>query len=101
MFRAVGIDGRTAMRACKRDVDQAPLPLLKTRCSQLITLNISYSCPNGARSITCGTMRFASRSARASTHDAPNDLSGTSIQCFERRTPEAQRDAVHAPNHLK
>jgi hypothetical protein len=35
-------------------------------------------------------MRFASRSARARTHDAPNNLSGASIQYVERRTPEGQ-----------
>ena len=72
------------MSELKRDVDQTPLLQLKSRCINLITLNISYSCLNGACSITCGTMRFASRSARARALDAPNDVPGTSIQIFRR-----------------
>jgi hypothetical protein len=54
---------------------------------KLITLYVSYPCLNGARSITCGTMPFASRCARARALDAPNDVLGT--KAFKANAPIA------------
>lgn len=67
--------GRTGPGACKPDVDEKPRPRQNLTAVSSITLNNSYSAPDGAGSKTRGTP-----SATASIHDAPNNLSGASIQ---------------------